>query len=155
MSQRTPPSHLIRADARSSPFVLLILFVLSGAAALIYEVVWFQMLPLVIGSSFVSLGTVLAAFMGGMGLGSLIAPRLLGARPPLRVYAALEIGIGACGLAVLWGLPLLGTVYTGIGGGSLALRAVIAGICLVPPAILMGATLPVVANADFGGRFST
>ena len=39
---------------------LLFLFVVSGAAALIYEIVWFQMLPLVIGSSFVSLGTVLA-----------------------------------------------------------------------------------------------
>ena len=69
------------------------------------------------------------------------------------MYAALEIGIGACGLAVLWGLPLLGTVYTGIGGGSLALRAIVAGICLVPPAMLMGATLPVVANANFGRRF--
>ena len=132
----------------SRPFLLLWLFVVSGAAALIYEVVWFQMLPLVIGSSFVSLGTVLAAFMGGMGLGSLLAPRLAGARHPLRVYAALEVGIAACGLAVLWGLPLMSALYTGLGGGSLAVRAAIAGICLVPPAMLMGATLPVVARLD-------
>jgi spermidine synthase len=106
------------------------------------------MLPLVIGSSFVSLGTVLAAFMGGMGLGSLLAPRLIGRRDPLRVYAALELGIGVCGLAILWGLPVLSTLYTGAGGGHLLVRAAISGICLVPPAICMGATLPVVARSD-------
>ena len=106
------------------------------------------MLPLVIGSSFVSLGTVLAAFMGGMGLGSLLAPRLVAERHPLRVYAALELGIAIYGLAILLGLPLLASLYTGAGGGSVFLRATVAGICLVPPAMLMGATLPVMAKAD-------
>ena len=47
----------------------------------------------------------------------------------------------------------IGAIYTGIGGGSIVIRAVVAGICLVPPAALMGATLPVVAN-DLGGRFT-
>ena len=56
---------------------LLLLFVGSGCAALIYEVVWFQLLELVIGSSAVSMGVLLGTFMGGMCLGSLLLPRVL------------------------------------------------------------------------------
>ena len=60
---------------------LLLLFVGSGCAALIYEVVWFQLLQLVIGSSAVSLGVLLGTFMGGMCLGSILLPRRIGAVP--------------------------------------------------------------------------
>ena len=68
--------------------LLLLLFIGSGCAALIYEIVWFQLLQLVIGSSAVSLGVLLGTFMGGMCLGSLLLPRLMSARHhPLRVYA--------------------------------------------------------------------
>ena len=56
------------------PLVLLLSFG-SGVAALIYEIVWFQLLELVIGSTAVSLGILLATFMGGMCLGSLILRR--------------------------------------------------------------------------------
>ena len=55
--------------------LLLVMFVGSGCAALIYEVVWFQLLELVIGSSTVSLGILLGTFMGGMCLGSILFPR--------------------------------------------------------------------------------
>ena len=73
---------------RILPFLLL-LFVASGCAALIYEVVWFQLLQLVIGSSAVSLAVLLGTYMGGLCLGSLALPRLIAARyHPLRVYAA-------------------------------------------------------------------
>jgi len=68
--------------------VLLLLFVCSGCAALIYEVVWFQLLELVIGSSAVSMGVLLGTFMGGMCLGSLLMPRVLpSSMHPLRIYA--------------------------------------------------------------------
>ena len=88
---------------------LLLLFVLSGCAALIYEVVWFQLLELVIGSSAVSMAVLLGTFMGGMCLGSLWLPRLLRRDfHPLRVYAALEFGIGALGLVILFSMPLVG-----------------------------------------------
>ena len=60
--------------------LLLLLFVGSGCAALIYEVVWFQLLQLVIGSSAVSLGVLLGTYMGGMCLGSLLLPRYVSAR---------------------------------------------------------------------------
>ena len=70
---------------------LLLLFVGSGCAALIYEIVWFQLLQLVIGSSAVSLGVLLGTFMGGMCLGSLLLPRFVSSsHHPLRVYAWLE-----------------------------------------------------------------
>jgi spermidine synthase len=130
--------------------VLLVLFVGSGCAALIYEVVWFQLLQLSIGSSAVSLGVLLGIYMGGMCLGSLLLPRYVGARHhPLRVYAFLELGIGFFGVIVLYGVPVIGGLYTewaGTGTASLVLRALVASICLLPPTLLMGATLPVVAR---------
>ena len=130
--------------------LILLLFVGSGCAALIYEVVWFQLLQLSVGSSAVSLGILLGTFMGGMCLGSLLLPRLIGARHhPLRVYAGLELGIGAFGLLALFALPFAGNVYTSVAGtgqANLYLRAVVAGICLLPPTMLMGATLPAIAR---------
>jgi spermidine synthase len=129
---------------------LLLLFVGSGCAALIYEVVWFQLLQLSVGSSAVSLGILLGVFMGGMCLGSLLLPRRIDrAHHPLRVYAFLELGIGLFGILVLFGVPLIGGVYTawaGTGQASLVLRAIVAGICLLPPTLLMGATLPAIAR---------
>ena len=129
---------------------LLLLFVWSGCAALIYEVVWFQLLQLSIGSSAVSLGVLLGIYMGGMCLGSLLLPRYLNpARHPLRVYAALEAGIGLFGVVVLFAVPILGDLYTriaGTGQANLVLRAIVASICLLPPTLLMGATLPAIAR---------
>src|ERR1700723_3475278 len=95
------------ATGRTLP-LLLLLFLGSGCAALIYEIVWFQLLELVIGSSAVSLGVLLGTFMGGMCLGSLLLPHVMSARHhPLRVYAFLELGIGLIGLLVLIGMPLV------------------------------------------------
>src|SRR6476646_6802668 len=129
---------------------LLLLFIGSGCAALIYEIVWFQLLQLIIGSSSISLGLLLGTFMGGMCVGSLLLPRAISARQhPLRVYALLELGIGAFGLLILVSMPLVGGVYTvwaGEGTAGIILRAVIAGICLLPPTMLMGATLPAISR---------
>jgi spermidine synthase len=129
---------------------LLLLFVGSGCAALVYEVVWFQLLELVIGSSAVSMGVLLGTFMGGMCLGSLLLPRYMGANAhPLRMYAWLELGIGAMGLILLFGMPLVGGAYTAWAGSGITgilLRGVAAAICLLPPTLLMGATLPAVAR---------
>src|SRR5438552_12253968 len=109
--------------------VLLLLFVGSGAAALIYEIVWFQMLELYVGSSAISLGVLLGTFMGGMCLGSLFLPRFLSRRShPLRVYAALELGIGAFGILVLFAIPQIDRVYVSAAAHGLAgilLRALV------------------------------
>ncbi|MBI4473166.1 MAG: SAM-dependent methyltransferase, partial [Acidobacteria bacterium] len=130
--------------------MLLALFVGSGAAALIYEIVWFQLLELIIGSSTISLGVLLGTFMGGMCLGSLLLPRFVSStHHPLRVYALMEAGIGVIGLLVLAVMPLVGGLYTswaGSGFFSMLLRGIVAGICLLPPTFLMGATLPAISR---------
>jgi spermidine synthase len=129
---------------------LLLLFVGSGCAALIYEIVWFQLLQLVIGSSAISLGVLLGTFMGGMCLGSLLLSRSVGVdQHPLRVYAYLELGIGAFGLIILFGMPLFTLAYTAVGTTGitgLVLRGITAAICLLPPTLLMGATLPAISR---------
>src|SRR5438477_9283180 len=124
--------------------LLLLLFVGSGCAALIYEIVWFQLLELVIGSSAVSIGVLLGTFMGGMCVGSLLAPRLISKdHHPLRLYGMIELGIGLIGLIILFAMPLVGGIYTawaGSGMTGMLFRGVIAAICLLPPTFLMGAT---------------
>src|ERR1044071_3891684 len=92
--------------------LLIVLFIGSGCAALIYEIVWFQMLSLIVGSSALSLGVILGTFMGGMCLGSLFFSKYISrAEHPLRVYALLEGAIAIFGLLVLWLLPWAGGLY--------------------------------------------
>lgn len=130
--------------------VLILLFVASGCAALIYEIVWFQMIELVIGSSTVSLGILLGTFMGGLCLGSFLLARVVSTRRnPLLVYAALEFGIGLFAILVLVGLPSVAGVYVsfaGYGLMSVLLRGLVCALVLLPPTMLMGATLPAIAR---------
>ncbi|HEX4138045.1 MAG TPA: fused MFS/spermidine synthase [Bryobacteraceae bacterium] len=134
---------------RFLPF-LLILFVGSGCSALIYEVVWLQLLQLVIGSSAASIAVLLGTFMGGMCLGSIFLPRIISARlHPLKVYALLELGTGIFSFAVLFGLPLVQHLYTasiGHGFPGILLRSAASAICLLPPTLMMGATLPAISR---------
>src|SRR5689334_2826595 len=110
--------------------LLLLLFAASGCAALIYEVVWLQLLELVIGATAVSIAVLLGTYMGGMCLGSIALARAVDVRRhPLRVYSAIEAGIGICGVAVLFVMPLLNRLYAAAGGGLL-LRGVICMLCL-------------------------
>jgi spermidine synthase len=130
--------------------LLALLFIGSGCSALIYEVVWLQSLQLVIGSSAVSLGVLLGTFMGGMCLGSLVLPRVVSTRRhPLRVYALLELGIGVAGLALLFGMPYVDQLYAAHvkpGLASILMRGAVCAVCLLPPTLLMGATLPAIAR---------
>src|SRR5687767_16023858 len=98
---QTAPGPTNTAATPNAPYLpaLILLFVGSGAAALIYEVVWFQMLSLSLGSSAISLGVLLGTFMGGMCLGSLLLPKFVPTTtPPRGVYDMLDAGVG---LAVL------------------------------------------------------
>src|SRR5262249_53534533 len=130
--------------------LLLVLFVGSGCSALIYEIVWFQLLQLVVGSTAVSLAVLLGTFMGGMCLGSLALPRVLSARHhPLRVYALLELGIGVVGLAVLFAMPYadqLDAANFGHGLRGILWRGALCAVCLLPPTLLMGGTLPAIGR---------
>jgi spermidine synthase len=146
------------AEARTEQWIRL-MFLASGCAALTYEVVWFHLMRLVIGASSLSVGIVLAIFMGGMFLGSLLFARYVPRdRHPLKVYAAIEIGIGVFGLLMPILLPAIRHVYVGLfgyGALGIALRAVVAAVLLLPPTALMGATLPAMARRYSAGRRGT
>ena len=142
------PSDSATAPTPAILAALLALFGASGCAALIYQVVWLERLALAIGSSAPSLGVVLATFMGGLGLGSLLASRARAGVSPLRRYALIELALGVLGLLALFGIPLLGGAYAALAGGgawSLGVRLLVAAVALLPATLLMGATLPIVA----------
>jgi spermidine synthase len=145
----TVPASADPADRPLLP-LLVLLFIGSGCCALIYEVVWLQMLSLIVGSSAISLGVVLGTFMGGMCAGSLLLSRYVArSEHPLRVYAKLEAGIAVCGLLLVVLLPFVGKIYTAIGLGGfpgLLLSGLFCAIMLIPPTLLMGATLPAIAR---------
>src|SRR5262245_30338875 len=97
--------------------LLIVLYVASGAAALVYEVVWTRLLTLQLGHTVAAASTVLAAFMGGLAIGASVAgrPRFALRRPSLRVYAGLELAIALCAFALPFALrattPLLAWAY--------------------------------------------
>jgi len=130
-------------------------FFVSGLAALLYEVVWMRLLGLVFGHTVHAVTTVLAAYMGGLALGSWLAGRRADrlARP-LRAYALLEAGIGlVCAATPLLFrateaiyLPLHRALAPGATGAGL-LHLALAAVVLLPPTTLMGATLPILGRA--------
>ena len=134
---------------------LLLLFTVSGACGLIYEIVWMRRLALVFGSTTLAVSTVLAAFMGGLALGSLRFGRVADRDPvrALRVYGRLEIGIGILAVAVPLLLKAAAAVYLGLepaleGSPFLffALQFALAAGVLVLPTTLMGGTLPLLSR---------
>ncbi len=129
-------------------------FFLSGAAGLVYEIVWMRMLGLVFGHTVFAITTVLAAFMAGLALGASLFGRLIDRQGrPLLVYGFLEAGIGVYGLLVPSLLAraevLYLALYRSVGLSfftfSLAQFA-LAFLILLVPTTLMGASLPVLAN---------
>jgi predicted membrane-bound spermidine synthase len=132
-----------------------LIFFLSGASALIFESLWFRLAGLSLGNSVWSASLVLAAFMGGLALGSALVARLHNrVQQPVRLYAALELTIGISGIGVVLCLPLLPGLLAPVLGDLTdapillnATRVTIAFAILMIPAIAMGMTLPVLAKA--------
>ena len=148
--------------------LFLLLYFLSGSAALLYEVVWLRLLTLSMGHTAGAVGTVLAAFMGGLAAGAWVAGRAMPSQrreQALRTYAALELTIAACALLQPLGLmavrPVLAWAYAdGAGGGLFETARVALSLLLVSiPAAAMGASYPIavrcVADPGFGIRPST
>lgn len=139
---------------RSSRWTLYFLILLSGAAGLIYEVVWARQLTLFIGNTAIANATVLTAFMAGLALGSLVLGRKADAiAKPLRLYALLEIMIGCYGATTPWLFQILQTGYADIAGVagvtgaySHLPRFVIATVAMLIPTFLMGGTLPLLVK---------
>ena len=136
------------------PIVWLI-FILSGASGLIYQVIWMRQLTLIFGSTVFATSTVLTAFMGGLALGSYYFGRKIdeSTQSPLRLYALLEAGIGA--FCLVWPLILtaLGAIYVLIHRNVTSefytlslIRFVLTFGVLLIPSTLMGGTLPVLTR---------
>jgi spermidine synthase len=142
-------------DTRISGFLALLgaLFLASGATGLIYEVIWFRLLFLKLGGTGLSVATVTAAFMLGLGLGAWAFGARLALRvPPVRLYAFLEAAIGLYALLVPVLVTAVGHLDALLLGGEAAgtgarfVRFLLAGAVLLPPTICMGGTLPALSR---------
>jgi spermidine synthase len=137
-----------------SRFLVLVLFFLSGASSLIYQVLWTRQLSLIFGVTIFAASAVLAAFMGGLALGSYWIGRTVDRHPnPVRVYAYLEAGIGVCGLAIPLIFGAIQPLYVALAAlledrfllFNFA-RALLISLPLLVPTILMGGTVPAIAR---------
>jgi spermidine synthase len=134
--------------------LIYLMFFLSGAAALIYEVVWVRSLSLVFGGTHLAVTTVLSVFMGGLAAGSyLIGKRVDAIKNPLRLYGHLELGIALFAVIFIVLLKIYPSVYIFLVQGKESstlylsfIRVLFAFISLIVPATLMGGTLPVLTR---------
>jgi spermidine synthase len=154
--------RMLRADSESrsrAPLApLLVLFFLSGASALVYQVLWMRLLALVFGVTVHAASTVLAAFMTGLALGSALAGRLADRiRRPLVAFAVAEALVAIAALATPFALAGVEALYVRLYGALGEFPAVLALVrlalsfaVLMVPTTLMGATLPLVVKSALG-----
>lgn len=148
--------------------LVLLIFFVSGASGLVYEVVWMRMITNVMGSSVYAVSTVLVAFMGGLAIGGALIGRIADRGwNGLHLYAALEFGVASWALLLPSALEIAEGLYVsaapGPGGYSLPFRFLLSLALLLPPTILMGGTLPALgkflvrggrtAGAEIGGLY--
>ncbi len=138
---------------QSEQKALLVLFFFSGVSSLVYQVVWARMLTVVFGTTLLATSTVLSAFMAGLALGSYVLGRYIDrCKHPLRIFAALEVGIGLFALFFPSISANLGNAYgalVGLQGNFYLFSLARFGLCfalLLIPTALMGGTLPVMAK---------
>src|ERR1044071_6118991 len=140
-----------RLNSRS---ILYVIFFLSGATGLVYEVIWVRLTGIVFGNTSHAISTVLGAFMAGLALGSWKLGRQADrAQNPLRLYGLLEIGIGISAALVPLVFKALDSLYwtiepsvATIPGGSGFVRFATSFVVLLTPTFLMGGTLPVLTR---------
>ncbi len=144
----------ISKEIRQISSAVIVCFLVSGAVGLIYEVLWIRLLGLVFGHTVFAITTVLASFMGGLGLGSYVFGRIADrSRRLLTFYGLLEIGIGVYCFLLPTFLAWVTALYLWI-SRTLALSYItfsavqflLVALLLVVPTCLMGATLPVLAR---------
>lgn len=144
-----------RVELQPSTAVLPLLYAVSGACSLIYQLVWVKQLCLVFGSGFTAVSVVTAVFFLGLGLGGWwgggLASRLT---RPLRAYAIAEAGISVCALLIPHVMELAEFVYAAwypAVGESLRqtafIRLLLSACILLPPSVLMGATVPLIIQS--------
>jgi spermidine synthase len=131
-----------------------LIFFLSGAAALMYEVVWVRSLSLIFGGTHLAVTSVLSVFMGGLALGSfLIGKRVDAVKNPLRLYGLLEIGIALSAVIFIFLMKIYPAIYIVLVQGKenaglylIFIRVLFALTVLIWPTTLMGGTLPLLTR---------
>jgi spermidine synthase len=132
---------------------LCLVFLCSGAAALVFETLWFRQAGLALGNTVWASALVTASFMAGLAIGNAAVARWgREVRRPLAGYAALEVGVGLTGVGLVLLFPLTGPALAplmgSLGGATLnALRVAVSFLLLLVPSCAMGATLPLLAAA--------
>lgn len=132
---------------------LALLFFTSGALGLVYQVLWTRSLTLILGNSTSAVGLVLAVFMGGLALGSALAGRVADRLPPraaLAGYGVLEavLGVWAACTPLMFGAMHRGLLaLAGPEGVPFWWKAAMVVPALLPPTMMMGATLPLICRA--------
>jgi spermidine synthase len=132
-----------------------LIFIVSGAAGLVYELVWVRQLYQFFGSTIHSVTTVVAAYMGGLGLGAYVLGRRADRHAnPAALYGLLELAIGGFGVLSPWVVKGIGAAYLGLARGlepalwaGTAIKFIFAFTVLLVPTFLMGGTLPVLTRA--------
>lgn len=157
LSIKMCPTDPTAADSTLLSAAVAACFFLSGAAGLVYQVIWVRLIDKVIGSAPFAVAAVLSVFMAGLAVGSWWAGRFIDRRPTraalLALYGKLELGIGGLALAVPFAMAATRPIYRALYDRLLAhfwchQTAALAGcaLVLIPPAALMGATLPVLCR---------
>ena len=154
-----PESPFHKTESTSQPDALPLtlafsLFFLSGALSLVYEVSWARALALQFGSTSLAVSTVLAVFMAGLALGAWLSGRMADrSLAPLTTYAVIEILLACYALLTTllfqWTLPVFEWFGSNISNSLWAIslvRFVVSAILLLPPTMLMGATLPILSR---------
>ena len=172
MANTVTPGARSAADPRHARWPIVAVFVLSGAAGLVYEVVWARQLVLVFGNTTQAVSVILTGYFGGMAAGSYLGGRLADRlRSPLLLYGLLEILVAVVALVTPATFLLVHDVYRGAYGmlqsTPVALTLIRFVLCLAalgPATLLMGATLPTLTryltrysgqlNAAFGRLYA-
>src|SRR5215212_6674692 len=149
----SPPRPASRATP-SLRGVVLALFVASGAAGLVYQVVWSRELVLVFGNTTQAVATIVTAFMAGLGFGSLAGGRLAGtSRRPLRLYGLVELAVAAVAALLPLAFSSLAELYRGMWPSLVERPGQLAGVrfglalaAVAPATFLMGMTLPLLTR---------
>jgi spermidine synthase len=132
----------------------------SGAAALLYQIVWLRWFKLLFGTTAFAASATLCAFFLGLAFGSALFARRAGRSPtPLRDYAWVEILVGATALAVPFVVslyePLYAALYARLAddrGLFLLAKFALALAGMLPTTVLLGGTLPLLTAAAVGAR---
>ena len=147
---------LPRRQVRGLFPALCVMFFASGACALVYQQLWLRQLSLVFGVTVYAVSTVLAAFFGGLALGSFLAGRWAArTRRPLHWYGVAEVVVGLLAVLTPAALRAVERLYVAVAGVVpdsvpvlTAVRVVLSFVVLLVPATLLGATLPLVVGSS-------